>query len=138
MADTNIVFVFGSNLAGRHGAGAALSARLQYGAIYGQGEGLQGRSYAIPTKDGRDGGSLSRPSQILELRVIKKYVDNFLRFAARNPQLTFKVTAIGTGKAGFSHDDIGPMFCNAPPNCVLPTKWKDYMMDAESRKYWVS
>jgi hypothetical protein len=109
------ILVFGSNLAGRHGKGAALYARREYGAIYGQGVGLQGDSYAIPTKD--------RNLKTLPLDIIKQYVDEFLIFATSNPDLTFQVTAIGTGLAGYKHKDIAPMFKNAPANCILPKEW---------------
>lgn len=106
-----MVFVFGSNLAGRHGAGAARFAKLQHGAIYGQGEGLQGRSYAIPTKDER--------IETLALSRIQIYVDHFLRFARGSPHLQFKVTPIGCGLAGYTPAQITPMFEDAPANCVF-------------------
>jgi hypothetical protein len=111
------VFVFGSNLAGRHGKGAALEAITNWGAIYGQGEGLQGNSYAIPTKD----------TQLLPLALwhIKNSVDKFKEFARLNPQLKFIVTPIGCGLAGYSPDDIAPMFTGAPENCVLPPVFKE-------------
>jgi hypothetical protein len=127
---TKPIFVFGSNLAGRHGKGAASIARLQYGAIYGQGEGLQGQSYAVPTKDAA--------LKVLPLRTIKMHVDKFLKFAERNSDITFKVTALGTGLAGYSHDDIGPMFALASMNCVLPMAWKPYAMDCGYRQWWWS
>ena len=106
------IFVFGSNLAGRHGKGAALYARQHYGAIYGQGVGFQGRSYAIPTKD-----SNMRP---LPLGVINGYVESFLVFAWTHPELTFEVTRVGCGLAGYTPAEIGPMFVGAPSNCLLP------------------
>lgn len=112
------IFVFGSNLAGRHGKGAALTAYRQYGAIYGQGHGLQGNSYAIPTKD--------ENLKTLPLHKIVKYVDQFIRFAKLNPDLKFKVTAIGTGLAGYDESDIAPMFATAPENCILPVGWRNY------------
>lgn len=101
----NEVFVFGSNLAGRHGKGAAKQALASFGAVYGQGEGLQGQSYAIPTKDGR----LAR----LDLRRIKYFIDNFLVFAGEHPELTFLVTDIGCGLAEFKHEEIAPLFKEA-------------------------
>lgn len=109
------VFVFGSNLAGRHGAGAALYARQHHGAIYGQGVGPQGNSYAIPTKDER--------IRTLPLDRIKPYIDDFLIYAAANPTITFQVTRIGCGLAGYTDDDISPMFADAPANCLLPQEW---------------
>jgi len=106
------VFVFGSNLAGRHGKGAALYARQHHGAIYGQGAGLQGNSYAIPTKD--------RRIKTLPLDQIRPYVQEFLSFAAANPNMVFQVTPIGCGLAGYEPHQIAPMFRSAPPNCILP------------------
>ena len=109
---TDRVFVFGSNLAGRHGEGAALHARQHCGAIYGQGIGLQGRSYAIPTKDER--------LKTLPLPVISQHVEQFKAFAARNPGMFFEVTPIGCGLAGYTPEQIAPMFKDAPSNCILP------------------
>ena len=110
------IFVFGSNLAGRHGAGAALAARNKYGAIYGQGFGRQGDSYAIPTKN-----SLLRT---LPLGTIKVYVVGFLGYAEDHPDLTFMVTRIGCGLAGYKDKQIAPFFRGAPNNCVLPVGWR--------------
>ncbi len=116
MSDTsNNVFVFGSNLAGRHGKGAALYARQRCGAIYGQGEGLQGRSYAIPTKDER--------LRTLSLERIDMYVARFIVFAREHPGLTFRVTRIGCGLAGYTDEQIAPLFATAPANCELPDGW---------------
>jgi len=109
------VFVFGSNLAGRHGKGAALFAKQHHGAVYGQGVGLQGSSYAIPTKD----GSL----RTLPLEVIAVHVAEFLAFATARPELTFQVTPIGCGLAGYGPAQIAPMFVRAPTNCVLPAEF---------------
>lgn len=116
MADE--VFVFGSNLAGRHGKGAALWARKHRGAIYGQGSGLQGRSYAIPTKD-----STLHP---LPLPVIEIWVQDFLAFARQHPELTFELTPIGCGLAGYKPEQIGPMFRGAPENVILPDEFWPY------------
>jgi len=110
------VFVFGSNTAGRHGKGAALFAREQRGAIYGQGEGLQGNSYAIPTKGQRPDRSLY-PLPIEEIRV---GVARFLSFAASRPDLQFEVTPIGCGLSGYAPADIAPLFRGSPANCMLP------------------
>lgn len=119
------IFVFGSNLAGRHGKGAALVARVRYGAIYGQGEGLQGRSYAIPTKDGRDGKALSPAYQTLPLPIVAQGVARFLLFAYRNPQMQFTVAEIGCGLAGYTPAQIAPMFRHASINCHLPKSFKE-------------
>lgn len=112
------VFVFGSNLAGRHGKGAALEAQRHYGAIYGQGIGRQGMSYAIPTKD--------RDLKVLTLDAIERHVREFLDYAAANSTTEFFVTAIGTGLAGYRHEDIAPMFRSAPKNCALPVAWQAF------------
>lgn len=110
-----MIFVFGSNTAGRHGKGAALDARLRHGAVYGQGRGRQGNSYAIPTKDEH-----LNPLSLLQ---IAAEVGIFLRYAYDHPNLTFNVTRIGCGLAGYSDDDIAPLFAAAPPNCRLPDGW---------------
>ena len=96
----NEIFVFGSNLAGSHGGGAARLAYERFGAIMGQGVGLQGQSYAIPTMHGG-------PKEILP------YVEEFIEFAKQHPELTFLVTRIGCGIAGFSPRDIAPLFGGA-------------------------
>lgn len=111
------VFVFGSNLSGRHGAGAAKTARERYGAVYGIGEGLQGRSYALPTKD----ASL----RTLDLEDVRGHVARFLAVARASPDHTFVVTRVGCGLAGHSDREIAPLFAEAPENCLLPTGWRD-------------
>lgn len=113
------VFVFGSNTAGRHGAGAALHAKRHYGAIYGRGEGIQGSSYAIPTKD--------HNLKVLSLDKIKAYVDNFIKYANSNKDLIFMVTRIGCGLAGYKDSDIAPMFKDAPDNCILPEEFNNIL-----------
>jgi hypothetical protein len=113
------VFVFGSNLAGRHGKGAALHACKHHGAIYGQGAGLQGSSYAIPTKDAH--------LRTLPLDEIQRHIVDFKTFAAARPDLTFQVTPVGCGLAGYSPADIGPMFDDAPKNCILPDSFTPYL-----------
>ena len=113
------IFVFGSNLAGRHGKGAALCALKEYGAVYGKGIGLQGNSYAIPTKD----ENLST----LPLDKIEHYVNVFLQFAKRHQELTFRVTRIGCGLAGYKDTDIAPMFADSPRNCILPEEWVHFL-----------
>lgn len=118
------IFVFGSNMAGRHGKGAAFTARKHYGAVYGQGVGLQGDSYAIPTKDFADKNGIM---QSLPLHLIKMHVDDFIRFAKDHPTWKFKVTAIGTGLARYSHGEIAPMFADAPSNCRLPVEWRSVL-----------
>jgi hypothetical protein len=98
----NQIFVFGSNEGGKHGAGAAKTA-LTWGAKWGQAQGLQGRTYGIPTKD-------SSIRRVLSTDEIKPYVDNFIEFAKNNPHLTFLVTEIGCGLAGYKPKDIAPLF----------------------------
>ena len=109
------IFVFGSNLKGIHGAGAARTAREQYGAKFGQGEGLTGEAYAIPTK--------YDPSRTLPLNAIKGHVDKFLTFAREHPNMNFTLTAIGTGLAGYTHEQIAPMFVGYPNNIIPPGEW---------------
>lgn len=120
-----LVFVFGSNLAGRHGKGAALAAVKEYGAIYGQGTGLQNNAYAIPTKDHR--------IQTMRLDYIAGHIREFLRFAEQNPNLEFIVTPIGTGLAGYPVELIAPMFHFAPSNCLLPEGWSQTFRNTETR-----
>ena len=108
----NEIFVFGSNLAGMHGGGAAWIAYQRFGAIMGQGVGLQGQSYAIPTMQGG-------------VETIKPYVDEFIEFAKAHPELKFLVTKIGCGIAGFREDEIAPLFYHAIgcKNIVLPKEF---------------
>jgi hypothetical protein len=109
------VFVFGSNLAGRHGKGAALWARQHRGAIYGQGHGPQGNSYAIPTKD--------FALRTLPLDHIEKEAAVFLAYAETHPHLTFQLTPIGCGLAGYTPSAIAPFFAEAPANVILPPEF---------------
>lgn len=109
------IFVFGSNLAGRHGKGAALHARQHHGAIYGQGQGPQGQSYGIPTKD--------ESLRTLPLAAIAAHVEAFILYARSHPETTFELTAIGCGLAGYKPSDIGPMFLGAPDNVVRPPEF---------------
>ena len=114
------IFVFGSNLAGRHGAGAALEAKERYGAREGQGMGLVGWSYAIPTKDAQ--------LRTLPLPAIHKSVDIFKVYAWQRPEFQFFVTPIGTGLAGYTHAQIAPFFKNdPPPNCEFVPEWQEFL-----------
>ena len=115
------VFVFGSNLQGMHGGGAARTARLKFGAVMGQGVGLQGLSYAIPTMQGG-------------VDTIRPYVDQFAGFALRHPELRFLVTRIGCGIAGFRDEDIAPLFAGAAmlPNVCLPREFIDVLERSET------
>lgn len=111
-----MIFVFGSNEAGIHGAGAALEARQKHGAKLGIGFGHVGNSFAIPTKD--------ENIKTLPLSIIKKYVEMFLAYAKATPENTYQVTRIGCGLAGYKDSDIAPMFKDAPENCKLPDGWR--------------
>jgi len=111
------IFVFGSNLAGIHGAGAAWHAKKYHRAQEGIGRGLTGTSYAIPTKDN------SLRSRKLEDIAID--VQAFLNFAWAHRDMTFDVTRVGCGLAGFRDEQIAPMFSGAPYNCILPHGWRD-------------
>lgn len=108
----NEIFVFGSNLSGMHGGGAARLAYQKFGAIWGQGVGLQGQSYGIPTMQGG-------------VDTIKPYVDEFIEFAKTHPQFKFLVTEIGCGIAGFSVEEIAPLFEQAieVENIYLPERF---------------
>lgn len=112
------IFVFGSNTQGRHGKGAALYAKNNYGAIYGQSRGRQGNSYAIVTKD------ISTPNSVVLLSDIAKDVEDFIVYAKEHPELSFIITKIGCGLAGFDEYQIAPMFKSAPINCELPIGWR--------------
>ncbi len=106
------IFVFGSNLQGHHAGGAAAFALARFGAIWGQGVGLQGQSYAIPTMQGG-------------VETIRPYVDEFIQFAATHPENMFLVTRIGCGIAGFRDEEIAPLFAKAValPNVCLPERF---------------
>lgn len=110
------VFVFGSNLAGHHGGGAALVALERFGAVWGQGTGLQGRSYGIPTMQGG-------------VETIRPYVDEFVEFAKSHKGMRFLVTRIGCGIAGFRDEEIAPLFAKAMgmDNVVLPKSFVDLL-----------
>ncbi len=115
--EANEIFVFGSNLEGRHGGGAAAVAK-KWGAIWGQGVGLQGQTYAIPTMQGG-------------VETIKPYVNEFLLFAKAHPELKFLVTEIGCGIAGFTVQEIAPLFKAALEenieNVYLPQRFHDVL-----------
>ena len=118
--EDNEVFVFGSNLAGSHGGGAARLAYNRFGAVWGKGVGLQGQSYAIPTMHGG-------------VDAIKPYVDEFISFAKLHPELIFLVTKIGCGIAGFKDEEIAPLFAAAidVENIILPKSFVCVISTAE-------
>jgi hypothetical protein len=113
------IFVFGSNLAGRHGAGAAKYAREHYGAEYGIGWGQTGLSYAIPTKDYN--------LNTLPLDKIEFFIDMFIKHAKENPDDEFLLTPIGCGLAGYRRDQIKPLIekYNRPSNVIYTKEWED-------------
>ena len=114
--EENEIFVFGSNLQGSHGGGAAAAAVRYFGAIWGQGVGMQGQCYAIPTMHGG-------------VDVIRPYVDEFIEYAKNHPELTFLVTRIGCGIAGFTELQMAPLFKDAleVPNVLLPKSFVDVL-----------
>ena len=123
---SNMIFCFGSNEAGVHGAGAAKYAYEKKGARYGKSYGHHGNSFAIPTKDER--------IETLPLDRIKGYVEGFKSYAKGHPKLNFQVTCIGTGLAGLKHNDIAAMFIGSPKNCSFDLLWKPFLGDDYS--YW--
>lgn len=118
------IFVFGSNLAGRHGKGAALHAKEYYGAQPGVGVGRTAGSYAIPTKDEK--------LDPLPLEKIEKHVKTFLQYAREHADLDFFVTRIGCGLAGYTNEQIAPMFKGAPVNCQFDAQWKPLLKEIDS------
>lgn len=115
--EPNEVFVFGSNLSGIHGGGAAKAA-MQWGAIWGQGIGIQGQTYALPTKS-------KNIERTLTVEEIQPYVNDLVQCAKENPEKIFLVTEVGCGLAGHIHEDIAPLFIDAieVSNIHLPTKF---------------
>ncbi len=113
--NNKLIFVFGSNLAGRHGKGAALYAYKHKGALLGEGTGHFGNSYAIPTKDSN--------LRVLPLERIAGYIQGFLLYAKINPTMKFFVTRVGCGLAGYKDEDIAPLFSGYPTNVDLPAFW---------------
>lgn len=109
----NEIFVFGSNIQGAHGGGAAWFAHKTFGAEWGVGEGITGRTYALPTMEGEAS--------------LKKAVNNFIACAKQHPELTFLVTAVGCGIAGYSPDEVAPLFKEATSleNVYLPQVFWD-------------
>lgn len=105
----NGIFVFGSNREGNHGGGAAYVALIRFGAVMGVGEGLQGQAYGLPTMEG-----------IAEFRLA---AERFVQFARSRPELEFWLTKVGCGIAGYSEDEVRPMFVDAPENVIKPAGW---------------
>lgn len=126
MDTSKMIFVFGSNLAGIHGAGAAKYAVDHHGAIWGRGIGLQGDSYGIPTKD--------RQINTLPLFKVIEHIQEFIKHARMNPSVEYKVTRIGCGLAGFNDATIAPLFTDAPANCLFDTQWYPWL--GNDKQYW--
>lgn len=120
-----MIFVFGSNLSGVHGAGAAKFASLKHGAVMGTGEGPTGNSYALPTKD--------KNIETRTLEEVRKSVDTFIQYATAHPEDTYRITRIGCGLAGFADDEIAPLFANVPENCLFDAAWESYLPNA---RFW--
>ena len=122
----NEILVFGSNLAGAHGGGAARLAYNRFGAVWGEGVGLHGQTYAIPTMQGG-------------VETIKPYVDEFIRFAKEHNRLTFLVTRIGCGIAGFRDEEIAPLFTEAIDvnNIILPMEFVENISPEGKRNYYL-
>lgn len=125
MDTKDMIFVFGSNLRGVHGAGAAAYALRNRGAMRGIGEGMTGHSYALPTKDAN-----------IEARpfwAVAASVERFKSFAETHPEMPFQVTRVGCGLAGFQDGEIAPLFDDAPSNCFFDDAWKEYLPYA---RFW--
>lgn len=119
MKSPTTVFVFGSNMAGRHGKGSALVAVKQFGAKYGVGAGFAGQSFGIPTKDAQ--------LLVLPIEAIQGFVNIFLDKARQFDNFQFFVTRIGCGLAGYRDDQIAPMFADAPTNCSFAEQWRPFI-----------
>lgn len=119
----NEIFVFGSNESGIHGAGAAKLAYQKFGAVWGVGYGLQGQSFALPSKD--------KKIMTMTIPEIDNYVRLFVEFAKTKSELNFLVTAIGTGLAGYKHIDIAPLFKEAflLENVYLPKEFNNILLE---------
>ena len=128
MKTDEMIFVFGSNEGGIHGAGAAKFAFEQRGARWGKAFGISGQSFAIPTKD-------ASIRHTLPLDKIGTYVEEFLEFAmgSNMRDVQFQVTRLGCGLAGLKDGDVSPMFFGAPDNCWFDTAWQPWLGE---RNYW--
>ena len=121
-----MIFVFGSNRLGIHGAGAAYTAHKEYGAVWGVGEGRTGDAYALPTKE--------TPSKSLPHHKVINAGDKFLEYADAHPELLFLVTRVGCQRAGFADGQIAPIFRDAPMNCILPVQWQSHITPLPEHK----
>lgn len=121
------IFVFGSNLKGIHGAGSALFALKYHKAQFGNGSGPQGDSYALAT-------CATPGGQDFRLEDVKREVNKFIEHAKEFHWKDFKVTQIGCLRAGFTKEEIAPLFLDAPANCYFDTEWKPFL--GPNRGYW--
>lgn len=117
--------VFGSNKDGNNAGGSARYAHIELGAKIGVAEGLTGEAYALPT--------VGHGFRKMSLNEVKYYVGSFLIFAAENRDLEFQVTRVGCGIAGFTDEQIAPLFTLAPSNCLFDTAWKQFLPNA---RFW--
>ncbi len=135
MNPSEMVFVFGSNELGLHGGGAARAALLKHGAIWGLGEGYQNDvgegpgSYAVPTCSRPCG----EPNHSIPIEKVKAYIDAFIGFAEYHPEQKFQVTQIGCGLAGWTAEQIAPLFIEAPDNCYFDSAWEALL---PGKKFW--
>lgn len=113
------IFVFGSNLAGRHGAGAALIARNKFGACYGVGCGRTGNAYALPTKD--------IELNTLPLERIRREIKRFREHTKKNKGEIYFITRIACGLAGYEDSEVAPLFRGATRRCNFPIEWKEFL-----------
>jgi hypothetical protein len=140
MDTSKMVFVFGSNVGGIHGSGAALYAVKEKGAEFGRGYGHVGNSFAIPTKGIKRVWEFCNTyrnyvGDTLSLTTIQTFVDPFITYAGQRPDLDFQITCIGCGLAGLKHEEIAPMFRDAPiSNCYFDLLWMPFL--GSGRKYW--
>lgn len=121
------VFVFGSNEAGVHGAGAAKEAMMKHGMPFGKSYGHYGDSFGIPTKD--------ELIEQIPMERLQDYVKGFLAYARGHRHLTFQITRIGCGLAGFKDREIAPLFLDAPKNCLFDKAWHPWL-GKETEAYW--
>jgi hypothetical protein len=125
-----MIFVFGSNEKGIHGGGAAKVARTNHGAVTGQGFGPMGQSFGIPTCSKPTG----EPGFEIPAEKLAYYVACFIAYARHYPGETFQVTKVGCGLAGWTNEQVAPLFASAPDNCQFDTEWQPFLGDG--RKYW--
>jgi hypothetical protein len=131
------IFVFGANLSGIHGKGAALHAKEHYGAEYGVPLGRTGSAYAIPTKGQRVEPVGGRPYfPVLPLSTIAEHARTFCVYAEQNPHLDFQLTAVGCGLAGYKPQQVAPLFAAAPRNVLFPPEWRQALPRLAEGRFW--